>query len=126
MLYLLRHGEIVHSAEKRYIGQTDVPLSSKGLQQAAWWKKELSRVDFERVYASDLVRALETAKGVADLPESNIHIMPQLREIHLGDWEGQAMQSIKLGFRTPGRNGADAWTALRYPRAKVFRNFTTG
>ncbi len=102
MLYLLRHGEIVHSAEKRYIGQTDVPLSSKGLQQAAWWKKELSRVDFERVYASDLVRALETAKGVADLPESDIHIMPQLREIHLGDWEGQAMQSIKLRF-------PDAW-----------------
>ncbi len=41
-IYLLRHGEIVGGNKKRFIGQSDVPLSSKGLRQAAWWKKEMS------------------------------------------------------------------------------------
>jgi len=102
MIYLLRHGEIVHSDEKRYIGQTDVPLSEKGRDQATWWKKELSQIPFESVYSSDLIRALDTAKCVANIPDSRIHVMSQLREISLGDWEGEPMENIKTRF-------PDAW-----------------
>ena len=69
MLYLLRHGEIAGSEKKRYIGQTDVPLSSKGLRQAAWWKRELSHIEFEKVYSSNLIRALDTARIVSGLPD---------------------------------------------------------
>ena len=84
MLYLLRHGEIVGSNKKRFISQSDVPLSSKGLRQAAWWKKELSHVDFERVYASNLIRAFDTAKRVANIPDSHIHFMPYFKKADPG------------------------------------------
>jgi alpha-ribazole phosphatase len=101
-IYLLRHGEIIGSKKKRFIGQLDVPLSSKGLRQAAWWKKELSHVDFQRVYSSDLIRAFDTVKRVADIPDSHVHVMSQLREINLGSWEGEPMENIKSRF-------PDAW-----------------
>ena len=101
-IYLLRHGEIVGSNKKRFIGQSDVPLSSKGMRQEAWWKKELSHVDFERVYASNLIRAFDTAKRVANIPASHIHVMSKLSEINLGNWEGESMENIKSRF-------PDAW-----------------
>ncbi len=102
MIYLLRHGEIVGSKEKRYIGQTDIPLSANGLRQAAYWRKELSQVRFEGVYSSDLKRSLDMAKCVTNITKSANHILPQLREISLGDWEGEPMEKIKTRF-------PDAW-----------------
>jgi len=62
MLYLLRHGATVQSAEKRYIGQTDISLSDLGRKQARWWQKELSPITFDAIYCSDLSRAIDTAK----------------------------------------------------------------
>ena len=102
MLYLLRHGEIASSEEKRYIGQTNVPLSSKGLRQAAWWKRELSHFKFKNVYSSNLMRALDTARIVSGLPDVDIETMAQLREINLGDWDGKGMENIRTRF-------PDAW-----------------
>ena len=102
MLYLLRHGEIAGSEKKRYIGQTDVPLSSKGLRQATWWKRELSHIKFEKVYSSNLIRALDTARIVSGLPDLDIQTMALLREINLGDWDGKGMENIKTRF-------PDAW-----------------
>ena len=98
MLYLLRHGEIVGSEKKCYIGQTDVPLSSKGLCQAALWREELAHVEFEKVYSSNLSRALDTARIVSDLPELDVQALSQLREINLGDWDGETMENIKTRF----------------------------
>ena len=37
MIYLLRHGEIEQSEEKRFVGQADLPLNNNGLRQARWW-----------------------------------------------------------------------------------------
>jgi probable phosphoglycerate mutase len=102
MLYLLRHGEIVGSNKKRYIGQTDVPLSSKGLRQAALWREELAHVEFEKVYSSNLSRAFDTARIVSDIPELDVQALSQLREINLGDWDGETMENIKTRF-------PDAW-----------------
>jgi len=102
MLYLLRHGDIVGSEKKRYIGQTDAALSSKGLCQAAWWKDELAHVEFEKVYSSDLSRALDTARIVSGLSGSDVQTTPYLREIDLGDWDGETVEHIKKRF-------PDAW-----------------
>ena len=101
-IYLLRHGEIENRDENRYIGQTDVPLSSTGLSQAGCWQEQLSHVAFEKVYCSDLSRALDTARIVSAPTDSEIEVMAQLREINLGDWDGERMETIKKRF-------PDAW-----------------
>jgi alpha-ribazole phosphatase len=121
-IYLLRHGEIVNSGEKRYIGQTDVPLSSKGLRQAAWWKKELSHIDFQRVYSSDLIRAFDTVKKVADIPDSHVHVMSQLREINLGSWEGEPMENIKSRFPDAWEERGRHMDSFRVPNGESFQD----
>lgn len=95
-IYLLRHGKIVRQAEKRFVGQVDVMLDEEGLSQAQWWQEELSEVAFEQVYCSDLTRSHETARIIAG--EDHIHIMPQLREINLGEWDGLSKTEVRARF----------------------------
>lgn len=121
-IYLLRHGEIIGSKKKRFIGQLDVPLSSKGLRQAAWWKKELSHVDFQRVYSSDLIRAFDTVKRVADIPDSHVHVMSQLREINLGSWEGEPMENIKSRFPDAWEERGRHMDSFQVPNGESFQD----
>ena len=56
-IYLLRHGVTEYNTQKRYQGQRDIPLSTKG-------RAMLRRADFdpEVVYVSPLTRARQTAR----------------------------------------------------------------
>ena len=121
-IYLLRHGEIAGSKKKHFIGQSDVPLSSKGLRQTAWWKKELSHVDFESVYASNLIRAFDTAKRVTNIPDSHIKVMSQLREINLGSWEGAPMENIKSRFPDAWEERGRHMDSFQVPNGESFQD----
>ena len=122
MLYLLRHGEIEGSEKKRYIGQTDLALSPRGLRQAAWWKKELSHVKFEKVYSSDLMRALDTARIVSGVPDFDIEATSQLREINLGDWDGEIMENIKIQFPDAWKERGRHIKSFRTPNGESFQD----
>ena len=70
-LYLIRHGESQANVDKIFTGQTDVPLSPRGLHQAQLLAKKLVRLPVGAVYASDLLRAVQTVTPAAealDLP----------------------------------------------------------
>jgi len=121
-IYLLRHGEIVGSEKKSYIGQTDVSLSPKGLRQAAWWKEELSRVEFEKVFSSDLMRAFDTARIVSGIPDLDIEATSQLREINLGDWEGELMADIKTRFPYAWEERGRHMKSFRTPNGESFQD----
>jgi alpha-ribazole phosphatase len=98
-IYLLRHGEIAGSGHaKRYIGQTDVSLSRSGRQQANEWARNLSGLVFDALYSSDLKRSRETVEILAVVPSKPIHFRSELREIHLGQWEGMSMTSVQSRF----------------------------
>lgn len=98
-IYLLRHGETeVETPPKRYIGQTDVPLSVKGRAQARWWARHLSGQFFEGLYGSDLKRVRETVEILTANQQIPIHLKPELREIHLGQWEGKTFTSVRRRF----------------------------
>ena len=97
-LYLMRHGAIETTEEKRFVGQIDIPLSLNGRKQSEWQGQQLKDIPFSRVWCSDLKRACETAaivlrdRGIAILPA------PELREIDLGQWDGMAMSRIRNQF----------------------------
>lgn len=96
-LILLRHGQTNWNVERRYQGQTDTPLNDTGRQQARQAGHEIKRhySPIEAIYSSDLSRALETARIVGQV----IGLQPQtdarLREMHLGEWEGQLLDTVK-------------------------------
>lgn len=59
-LVIMRHAESVFG-EKKYSGVMDVPLSSKGINQAIDSALVLPEIQFDIVYTSSLIRSLETA-----------------------------------------------------------------
>jgi 2,3-bisphosphoglycerate-dependent phosphoglycerate mutase len=88
-LLLVRHGETDWNAERRWQGHTDVPLNTRGREQAAALAEQLAgdgRVD--AVYSSDLSRARDTAQAVAQRLGLPVVVDPDLREIDVGSREG--------------------------------------
>ena len=91
--YLVRHGETEWNAAKRIQGQTDVPLSGEGRSQAQAVAVYLADVVFDSAHASDLSRALETAKTILAGHSSpvSLTIHRGLREISDGIYEGWSL-----------------------------------
>jgi probable phosphoglycerate mutase len=92
MIYLLRHGK-PDSAEGRFIGQTDLPLSAEGIEQANQWARFFSKngITFDAVFASDLLRCKKTSEIAAP---GAVEYLPSLREINLGEWDGKPYKEI--------------------------------
>ena len=95
--YLVRHGETQWNAERRVQGQTDVPMHEHGREQIARTAARLADVPFHAVYASDLVRARETAEIIITASLTGPHELrldPALREIAFGEFEGMTWPEI--------------------------------
>lgn len=60
-LVLLRHGQSVWNKKNVFTGWVDVPLSPKGIDEAINAGKELADIEFDTVFTSVQVRAIETA-----------------------------------------------------------------
>ena len=61
-LYVVRHGESESNRDKRFSGWSQVHLTEQGRRDAQRAGEMLAGLHFDRVYASDLQRALETAQ----------------------------------------------------------------
>jgi alpha-ribazole phosphatase len=111
VIYLLRHGMVEESGQRRFIGQSDTPLAEKGRQQARELHGLLDAVEFEAIYCSDLRRSKETARIIAGNTQVPIHVISEFREIFLGQWEGLSMEFVRSRFpeqwRRRGENIAD-------------------
>jgi len=84
----IRHGETGWNADKRIQGQTDIPLNATGREQALAMAFSAAHHDFDALYSSDLMRAHDTAKRLAERRGLPIKILPQLRERHFGLLQG--------------------------------------
>jgi len=60
-LVLLRHGQSVWNMKNVFTGWVDVPLSSNGINEAIKAGEELADINFDIVFTSVQVRAIETA-----------------------------------------------------------------
>ena len=94
-LILLRHGETDWNRELRFQGHVDVALNAVGLAQAERLAQRLAREAAHRLYASDLLRAQQTASPVArELGLASV-ADPALREQNFGCVDGMRVDDIK-------------------------------
>ena len=110
VLYLLRHGTLLPNPERRFIGQSDIPLSDAGRRQALYWKQALADVPFTEIWTSDLPRCRELTALVRAERDIPVHEEAAFREIHLGSWEGLTKAEVEKRF--PGAleaRGKDFW-----------------
>ncbi|MFC6316922.1 bifunctional RNase H/acid phosphatase [Corynebacterium gerontici] len=88
-LLLLRHGQTAMSAQRRYSGRGNPPLTELGQQQAAAAAQHLgARGGIDAIVASPLERCQQTAKAVADVLGLTVHTIDALQEMDFGDWDG--------------------------------------
>jgi probable phosphoglycerate mutase len=124
-LYLLRHGEIDEQYRGRFVGQIDLPLSERGVTQARWWQRALATTPFGRVYCSDLSRSQRTAEIIAENKQGFIEIMPELREINLGKWEGISMAEVKARSPEEWKKRGDDLEGYRPPGGESFSDLAS-
>ncbi len=88
-LLLLRHGQTEHSAQRRYSGRGDLPLTELGERQVAAAAARLSTMDgVVAVVSSPMLRARQTAKPVAGVLGVPVSVYDGLIETDFGAWEG--------------------------------------
>jgi probable phosphoglycerate mutase len=91
-LLLVRHGESEPAVEGRPFamvdGQGDPGLSPEGHEQAAKVCARLGGEQIDAIYVSTLRRTSETAADLARSLGVTPIVDSDLREVHLGDWEG--------------------------------------
>ena len=95
-LLLVRHGETVGNREQIAHGQTESPLNERGIEQArmtAALLKDWERA-YDRVYASPLSRAHDTARIIAETLGLPLSLHTGLMESHLGVLEGVPYEQL--------------------------------
>ena len=85
---LVRHGQSKGNAERRFGGHTATPLSARGRNQAEVTARTLKSASLTAIYSSDLARAMETAKPLANMTGLRVHGTSAFRERDVGVMEG--------------------------------------
>jgi probable phosphoglycerate mutase len=92
---LWRHGQTTWNVEHRFQGQTDIPLDETGEAQAEYAARRLATLMPSAIFASDLIRAQQTAAPLARLAGLPVTADKDLRERFGGDWEGLSDAEIR-------------------------------
>src|SRR5215212_3340734 len=85
---LIRHGQSQGNAEHRFGGHTATPLSTRGRKQAEATARILKSESLTAIYSSDLARAMETARPLANVTGLPIQGTDAFRERSVGVMEG--------------------------------------
>ncbi len=99
-IWWVRHGATAANAAGIWQGQQDTPLAPEGAEQI----RELARVlkekglRFDALYASDLRRALDSARILGEVLGLSVRPDPRLRELCLGELAGRAKEDAMEAF----------------------------
>lgn len=92
-IYFIRHARPnIPAGKAQCIGTTDIPLGTQGELQAVVLGEYMKDIPLQAVFCSDLSRAIQTASAIS----SNPTIIPELREMDAGDWDGLFFDEIRL------------------------------
>lgn len=94
ILIFIRHGESEGNKNSRFNGNLDLLLTDRGRIQAQKTAEYLDKYKIDKVYASDLSRALETAQIIAKRQNLDVIKDKNLREIFGGDFEGKVYSDL--------------------------------
>ncbi|MCW3491489.1 histidine phosphatase family protein [Dethiobacter alkaliphilus] len=86
-LIFIRHGETLWNREFRMQGVSDVALSDVGVAQSVALARGF-KWQIDKVFTSPLDRAVSFAEPLAARRKMTPEIIPELREMSFGRWEG--------------------------------------
>jgi broad specificity phosphatase PhoE len=132
-LIVIRHAE-TDGNKHRFVGREDLPLNATGRSQAASLVTTLSPHNIDRIYASPLERAIETARPIATAKGLDVILRPELIEIDFGTLQGaeKGLRPLKLrrdhlyAPMPEGESLHDVWRRLGTIADELIADLTNG
>src|SRR5256885_9173288 len=96
MLTVIRHGSTnFNGDEERFRGWRDLPLSSKGIDDASKVAEKLYKLklDAEDYYTSPLKRAVQTSEEIGDKLGVDFQVAHNLKDWNIGEFAGKPVDS---------------------------------
>lgn len=129
----VRHGQTDWNQVRRMQGHIDIALNATGHWQARQLVHALVDEPIAAIYSSDLQRAVETARPLANAVGQTIHIEQGLRERNFGRFEGKTFTEIEIAWSDEARRwrqrepdfapeGGETLTQLRQRTAEIVGN----
>ena len=120
MIYIVRHGQTEKNKANVPQGRSDVPLNEVGIRQAEGVRDRFRSlgIQFDKVYTSPLIRAVQTAKIIAE--GASPMIEGRLIEMDYGPYEGmdlaqpapEVMAFFQDFVHKPAPEGMEALSAV--------------
>ena len=113
-LYIVRHGQTEWNVLEKFQGQLNSPLTLEGIEKVKETAKKLKNIKFKAGYTSQVGRTFATAKII--LQNNNyeqektsdqklkLKKLPELNEIHFGEWQGMTFKETFLKFPKEAHN----------------------
>src|SRR5664280_2119664 len=124
----IRHGETAWNVDTRIQGQLDIGLNETGRQQARRVAQALTGEPIQAIYSSDLSRAWDTARSIADATGQTLQAHAGLRERGFGVFQGKTYAEIEAAWpdqawrwrkRDPQWAPAVSYTHLTLPTKRI-------
>jgi 2,3-bisphosphoglycerate-dependent phosphoglycerate mutase len=119
----IRHGETDWNAATRIQGQIDIDLNARGREQARRVARALADEELQAVYASDLQRALNTARPLADRVGVAVRTDAALRERHFGSFEGLTWAEVEQHHPESSKRWRERDTSFGPPGGETLARF---
>ena len=120
-MFLVRHGET--TAEGRFLGASDAPLSPEGVRQAEALAAELAGAGVRLVVSSALQRARRTAAVLAGAWRVPHRVDARLNEKSYGVWDGLTWEEIERADPAGAAAKLADWWGYEAPGAESREGF---
>jgi broad specificity phosphatase PhoE len=120
-LLFVRHAET--DLAGRFCGHSDPPLNERGYRQIENLLKALGTELIDVVYTSDLTRAFATADAIGKTVGLLPIVVPGLREIDFGEWEGMSWEEVESRDQNYARAWSQSYPNVTAPQGERFETF---
>jgi len=120
-ILFIRHAETDMAGT--FCGHSDPELNACGRVQLAELLDSLAAENVGVVYTSDLRRAQATGRAIANAFSVDCHVLPGLREINFGQWEGLSWAEIERRDEAYARRWIANYRRLSAPDGEGFCDF---
>ncbi|NYF80042.1 histidine phosphatase family protein [Granulicella arctica] len=122
-LLFIRHAQTDMAG--KFCGHSDPPINASGESQLRDLIARLTPVIFDKIYCSDLRRAVNTAEALAKVRHLPITMKSGLREIYFGDWEGLSWAEVEHRDAAYARRWTEGFPHVSAPGGESFEDFET-
>jgi alpha-ribazole phosphatase len=119
-LILIRHGETDYNLQNRYCGFSNPSLNKNGIWQSRKLADRFSNIKVEKIYSSDLKRAIETAKII--FKKNSIEQLPGFREMNFGIFEGLKYDEIVKKYPSLYKDWIDNPIRIKLPNGEALED----